>query len=199
MPFKLIVPSFVSRFARLLLAGVAGLALFGCAVTLPSPTATAGTTQQLRDTDIAPLATGRFALAPGKNPSMDQSQGGLRGSSVAASTGSFAQYLRDVIVAELKSAGLYDEKSPIVIDAQLVDSQLDAAITTGTGRLAARFTVTRQSKLVYDKELSVDGRWESSFVGAVAIPEAINRYGELYKLLAAKLFSDPDFLKAATK
>lgn len=180
-------------------AALAGMAwaLVGCAaVKLPAPSATADTVAPLRASGAAPMTTGRFALAAGKPAEMDQMQGGLRGSSVAAESGSFALYLRDVLRAELKAAGLYDESSKTVIDAELVDSQLDAAIGTGTGRLAARFTVTRSGTRVFDKVLAVDGRWDSSFVGAVALPEAINRYGRFYQQLAAKLFTDPDFLQA---
>lgn len=188
-----------SRIARLAAIGFIGATLFGCAaVKLPAPTATGETVQGLRGANVQPMKAGTFALAPGKDANMDKTQGGLRGSSVSAESGSFAQYLKDVVVTELKAAGLYDEGSKTLIDAQLTDSQLDAAMGTGTGRLAARFTVTRDGKKVYDKELSVDGKWESSFVGAVALPAAINNYGQFYKQLAAKLFADPDF-RAAVK
>lgn len=187
------------RAVRLAALAVVATTLFGCAaVKLPAPTATGDTVQNLRGANVQPMKTGSFALAPGKDANMDRTQGGLRGSSVSAESGSFAQYLKDVIVTELKAAGLYNDGAKTVIDAQLTDSQLDAAIGTGTGRLAARFTVTRDGKKVYDKDLAVEGKWESSFVGAVALPEAINRYGQFYKQLAAKLFEDPDF-RAAVK
>jgi hypothetical protein len=188
------------RAARITAAAAIGAVLVGCAsVKLPAPTATADTVQKLRTANLQPAKPGTFALAPGKNPDMDRSQGGLRGSSVAAESGSFAQYLKDVIAVELKAAGLYDEAAKTMIDAQLLDSQLDAAIGTGTGRLAARFTVTRDGKTLYDKQLSVDGKWESSFVGAVALPAAINEYGQFYKRLAAKLFEDAEFRAALAK
>ena len=194
-----ISPSIV-RIARLGAIALMGSLLFGCAaVKLPAPTASADTVQQLRSATPAPLQAGKFALAAGKDAGMDKIQGGLRGSTVEAQSGSFSQYLKDQLLAELKAAGVYDERSTTVIEAQLTDSKLDAAIGTGTGRLAARFTVTRDGRKVYDKELSVSESWDSSFVGAVALPEAINRYGSFYRKLIAELFKDPEFRKAVAK
>jgi hypothetical protein len=185
---------------RLIASACLCSALVGCAsVTLPPPTASADTVQKLRASNIGPASTGKFTLAPGKPASMDTNVGGLRGLSVAAPNGSYALYLRDVLATELKAAGLYDEKSAVVIDGQLTDSQVDAAISTGTGRLAARFTVSRAGKQVFDKELSVSAKWESSFVGAVAIPAALNQYTSFYKSLVAKLLDDPDFRMAVAK
>ncbi|HTP94982.1 MAG TPA: hypothetical protein VMK05_03985, partial [Burkholderiales bacterium] len=79
------------------------------------------------------------------------------------------------------------------------DSKVDAAIGTGTARLAARFTVRNGGRLVYDKEIAADASWESSFLGAVALPAAINQYGALYKTLVAKLIDDPDFRRALAR
>jgi len=105
-------------------------------------------------------------------------------------------HLKDTLVAELTAAGVYDLASHYVINGQLTDSQIDAAIGTGTGRLAARFTVTNRGRVVYDKEVAAEASWESSFMGAVAIPMAMNQYGALYKTLVAKLVDDPDFRSA---
>lgn len=173
--------------------------LIGCAsVTMPPPTATASTVEKLRTANLAPVSAGKFSLATGMDPNLDKTLGGLRGSSVTAASGSFSQQLKDVIIVELKAAGLYDDKSPNQIEAQLTDSFVDAAIGTGTARLAAHFTLTRNGKRVFDKAMSVNSQWESSFVGAVALPAAINNYTALYKDLAAKLFDDSDF-RAALK
>ncbi len=176
------------------------MSLVGCAsVAMPPPSATPSTLEKLRIANLAPSNVGKFGIAPDRNPEMDSSLGGLRGSSLQGSNGSFSQHLRGVVVAELKAAGLYDESSNILIGAQLTDSQVDAAIGTGTAKLAANFTVDKADKRVFEKTLSVDSRWKSSFVGAIAIPEAINRYSELYRALAAKLFDDEDFREALAR
>jgi hypothetical protein len=53
--------------------------------------------------------------------------------------------------------------------------------------------------VVYEKEIAAEASWESSFVGAIAIPAAMNQYGALYKTLVSKLVDDPDFRRALAK
>jgi hypothetical protein len=176
------------------------LALGGCAsVQLDTTGPTPATLEKLRASPLAPAQAGSFKLAAGKDAAMDTSLSGLRGSSLTPAKGSFARLLKDTLVTELSAAGLYDAASPVVIEGELLDSRVDAAIGTGTARLAARFTVTRAGRGVFDKELAVDQSWESSFIGAVAVPMAINQYGALYKALVAKLIDDPDFRKALAR
>ena len=190
----------LSSVARLSAVAAMGLALFGCAaLKMPAPSASAENLSTLRSANLAPARTGTFVLAPGKPAGMDKSLGGLRAASLEPSNGSFAQTLKEELTVELKAAGLYDDGSNIVISGQLTDSQVDAAIGTSSGRLAAHFTVTRDGKQAYDKDVAVDAKWDGSFVGAIAIPAAVNQYTALYKALAGKLFADPDFQRALAK
>ncbi len=191
----------LSTSLRLASVAIVSVALFGCAtVKMPVPTTpSADNLTTLRGANLAPAKAGAFVLAAGKPAAMDKTLDGLRGSSVEPANGSFAQTLREELVVELKAAGLYDEASTTVITGELTDSMVDAAIGTGTGKLGAHFTVTRGGKSVYDKVLVVDAKWDSSFVGAIALPAAINQYTALYKTLAGKLFADPDFQKALAK
>lgn len=172
----------------------------GCvSVKMSEPTPSMANLEKLRGANLATVKAGSFVLAAGKNATLDRGVSGLRGSSVTPANGSFAQQLRSELVAELKAAGLYDEAADAVIKGELVDSQVDAAIGTGTAKLSARFMVQRAEKTVYDKQLTVDSSWESSFVGAIAIPEAINQYTALYKKLIGKLFDDSEFKSALAR
>ena len=188
------------RSSRLAAVAMMGIGLFGCAaLQMPAPSASADNLSTLRAANLAPARTGTFVLAPGKPADMDKTLGGLRAASLEPSNGSFAQTLKAQLTAELKAAGLYDDGADIVIAGQLTDSQVDAAIGTSSGRLAAHFNVTRGAKVVYDKDVAVDAQWDGSFVGAIAIPAAVNQYTALYKALAGKLFADPDFQHALAK
>jgi hypothetical protein len=172
-------------------------ALTGCAsVKMPAPAPSAANAEKLRAAKLVPAQVGTFKLAPGKPAAMDTTLGGLRGSSLNPTNGSFAGQLRDEIAAELTAAGLLDPKSKIVIEGQLTDSMVDAAMSTGKGRLAAKIQVKREGATLFDKEVVAEASWESSFVGAIALPAAINQYGALYKTLVGKLFDDADFKKA---
>ena len=53
----------------------------------------------------APSQVGTFKLAAGKPAAMDTELGGLRGSSMQPSAGTFSAQLRDELAAELKGAG----------------------------------------------------------------------------------------------
>ena len=76
---------------------------------MPPPTATASG-GKLRAVKIGACHhRDRFGLAARVSPEMDHSLSGLRGSSIQGANGSFSQQLKEVIITELKAAGLYDE------------------------------------------------------------------------------------------
>lgn len=186
-----------ARGAALLAALATVLSVPGCTSVMPPPMASAGTVQLLRSAALAPATVGTFKLASGLPPELDRElRGGLRGGNIEAPNGSYSRQLKEILMAELQSAGLLDLQSRTVIEGQLLDSKVDAAIGTGTARLAARFQVLREGRAVFDKELAVDDAWDSSFAGAVAIPRAIEHYSALYRALIGKLVGDVDFKRA---
>jgi len=173
--------------------------LIGCATQLGAPVASADNTTKARATGMGTVQVGEFALAPGKDKSLDSSIS-VRAASVSEPTGgSFSQYLRETLIVELKSAGLLNPASPAVITGFLTESQVDPAMSEGSAKLAARFVVTRAGSTVYDRELTVTSKWASSFVGAVAIPAAINEYTGLYRKLVGVLLDDPKFQEVTRK
>ncbi len=191
---------FTARLARLVILAALGTSLVACvSVPMSAPTANGDTVQSIRGAAIVKSKVGEFKLAAGKDADLDTSLSGLRGSSLKPNDHTFSNDLRNVIIVDLQTAGLIDNASTSVITGELTDSMVDAAMGTGKGRLAAHFKVTRDGNLVYDKELAVDAQWDSSFIGAIAIPAAMQGYSALYEKLAAKLFADPDFRKALAR
>jgi hypothetical protein len=176
---------------------VAAAVLTGCAqVPLGAPVASVDNIQKAKSIGKAPVNLGEFALAAGKDPKLDQSLA-IRGATVVSSyDASFAKHLRETLRVELQAAGLLDPASATTIRGFLTASQADAAISQGSGSVAARFIVVRAGKTMYDKELKADATWESSFVGATAIPAAINEYSALYRKLVGLLLADPAFRAA---
>lgn len=186
------------RWALMPLLAAAAL-MTGCAqMKLGAPVASVDNIQKAKASGLAPSAVGEFTLAKGKPAEMDA------GVSIRSNTlsspfeQSFAKYLKETLSAELKAAGLLDPASTTVIRGELTDSMLDAAIGEGKGALGARFMVVKAGKVVFDKELRTEAKWESSFVGAVAIPRAVNEYTTLHRQLVTKLLDDPQF-RAAVK
>ena len=172
----------------------------GCAhVVMTAPQATMENAQRLRATGMAPVAVGTFTLDAGMNPDSDRHMS-VRGiNEVVPPDGSFTQYLKATLVAELKASGLLDPNSDIVITGSLMDSALSAPIGTGTGSIKAHFVVTRHGVKRYDRGLTAMSSWDSPYLGVAAIPAAINEYQGLFRKMVAELLDDPDFRAAVAK
>ncbi len=174
--------------------------LTGCArIQLSPPTASADAIQTARSSGIAPAAIAPFSLAAGSPKALDLSVS-IRGSTAYSPyQDSLAKYLEETLRTELASAGLLDPKSPYAISGELVRSEVAAGMSEGSAALGARFKVSHNGQSVFDKQLIATDTWPSSFVGAVAIPEALNRYTALYRKLIAALLADPAFVQAMKK
>ncbi|HKX40486.1 MAG TPA: hypothetical protein VJO99_04970 [Burkholderiaceae bacterium] len=186
----------LQRIAGASLLAAAAL-MTGCAHhPMGTPVASADNVQKARTANISPVQMGNFTRGPAMDAATD-TKIGIRATTIFSPyQDSFALYLRETLATDLRAAGLLDPASPVKIDGFLTENKVDPAMSQGTGSLAARFVVTRAGKSVYDKELRADSTWESSFVGAVAIPAAINQYTALYRKLVGKLLDDPAFRAA---
>lgn len=192
----------MKSFVRITFAAVAiGAAtlLTGCAAPMGAAQPTLENTARLRGAPMQKASLGSFALDSSKQASVDKSVS-VRGHQLHSPVeGSFAQYLKETLRVELDAAGLLDAASPVVITGTLLETDVDAAIGEGSGVLTARFQVKRDNAVKFDKTLSAKSTWESSFVGAVAIPLAASHYQGLYRKLAGQLFEDPEFRQALAK
>lgn len=187
------------RLAVIAAAAAVSLQLTGCAsLNMSAPQPTADNVAKVRAMSMAPASVGTFTVAPAKAGS-DKSVSMRGANTLQAPGGSFAQYLGESLKTELQAAGMLDPAASTVITGTLTNTDLDAAIGTGTAKLAARFVVTRAGAVKFDNELSVDSSWESSFIGAVAIPLAAQNYEGLYRKLVSKLLDDAAFRAAVTK
>lgn len=157
-------------------------------------------TQKLRAAGLAPAKLGSFVLDAKLGADKDK-QVSMRGANTLQSptNGSFAQYLGQTLSTELQAAGLLDDAANTVIKGTLLKSEVDAAIGTGKGVLAARFEVNREGKQRYARDLEVQAEWESSFIAATAIPLAAGQYEGLYRTLVTKLLDDAEFRQALKK
>ncbi len=179
---------------RILFAICAALTISACSSPMPAHTASVGSIKALRQSSIQGVAVGSFKLAEGKPENIDQSIAS-RSQTLVPQQGSISGYLRDALSTELKAAGKLDPDSAVSVSGELTQSELNTNMGTADGTLGARFSVQGGAQ-AYEKELSVRHQWESSFVGAIAIPKALQEYMALYEKLLRKLFSDPDFVNA---
>lgn len=162
----------------------------------PEHRPTIGNVQIMRSSDVPALAVGRFALGEGLPERMDRTVG-VRAELLRAPNGSFSDYLRQTLETELTAAGKLDAAAGTTVSGFLTQSHVETGGSdVSRATLGARFIVTRNGQVVYDHEHVVTDQWPSQFIGAIAIPEAMNRYTGLYPAIVTDLFEDADFRTA---
>jgi len=119
----------------------------------------------------------------------------IRGSSMASpNPPSYGAYVAEALKQELSMANKLKTDAGTEISGTLVKNDIDASgFSTGTATISARFVVNKDGKVVFERVKSVDHKWDSSFVGAVAIPNALIGYRDTVQKLLAALYADPDF------
>ena len=183
--------------SRTLLLPIAllGVALTsGCSMVAPRYTPSLENVQTLKDSGAQATNVGTFESTTTKeNPKAIS----IRGSSLNSPyDGSYGNYLADALKQELTLANKLAPDAQIQVTGALQKNDINAAIGTATGDIAARFVVTRGGAVRYDQVKSIHDEWESSFVGAVAIPRAQQRYPVMVQKLLAALYADPAFVQA---
>jgi hypothetical protein len=188
------------RRAAVMLSSAALGLLTGCAqVKLADPTPSVENIQKARAAAMTPVAVGDFKLASGKSPALDQGVSIRTNTFYSPFDNSLAKYLGETLRVDLQAAGLLDPAAGTTIRGELTESRVEAPSDVGQGVLAARFIVQREGKTSFDKEFKTTSSWASSFPGVVAIPEAVNQYVALYRVLVGQLLDDADFRGAVKR
>jgi hypothetical protein len=171
------------------------VAIQGCAITAPPYQASIDNVEALKKSGARMVALGSFTVQPGAPGGASIS---LRGNPMNSSVGSdYAAYLGEALKQELVLAGKLDPKSDVEIGGTLMKNDIAAAgISTNSGEIEARFVVRRAGAVRYDAVKRADASWESSFVGAIAVPKAQQQYPVLVAQLLNKLLSDAQFIAA---
>jgi hypothetical protein len=173
--------------------------LTGCVTATLAPQPTSYTNvEALRTSTIGAVNVGSFKPASTLDARLDR-EVSARGNKLQAPAGSFSALLRDYLVAELKEAARYDPSAAVVITGELTQNHMDALGTSeGEAKLSARFVVTRSGQPAYDKVVTAERTWPSSFVGMVAVPAAFNEYSSMYRRLLGSLYADAEFIRACS-
>ena len=171
---------------------LASMLLSGC-LTVPNIPYQAGVKNSatLLSGKHQPMRVGDFAAAAG----VENRKLNVRGAnslSGSASDGTFSTYLKEALQTELATAGVLDPNAMLVVTGTLQQNML----SDRNAAVGARFVVKRNGETVYDRVLTARHSWESSFMGAIAIPTAFQNHVATVQMLLGQLFSDPDFKRA---
>jgi hypothetical protein len=172
--------------------------LTGCASFIaPGYSPDYPTVDRLKATPIAPLAVGTFQP---RAPDAKVNRISLRGASMTAQEGSFAQYLENAIRSDLIELKALDPNADIRIDATLTKNDINVAgISTGTGVIEMQLQISRKGVATLQKAYLATIQFDSSFAGAVAIPKGQSEYPNLVRTLLKQIYSDQEFLAAVSK
>lgn len=173
------------------------VALSGCALSVPNYSPRYEVIDQLKKKSIDKLAVGDFQPS---DPKADVNHITLRGSPLSPESGTYADYLENALRADLGEVGVYDPASGTRLDATLLKNDIDVSgFSTGTGVIEVRLSVSRQSRISFEKTYMANTQFDSSFVGAVAIPKGQAEYPNLVRTLLQQIYLDAAFIEAVKK
>lgn len=170
------------------------VAMAGCALKAPPYEASISNVSTLKRSTQTPVRLGEFDVAA-------NAQGataiGIRGGTMNSPTGaSYAAYLAEALKTELEMAKRLNPSSSLEVMGTLLGTDIDAGMSTGKGYIEARFVVKKDGSVKFDKSKRGEATWESSFVGAIAVPAAQKNYPQVVQNLLADLYADQDFQNA---
>lgn len=121
----------------------------------------------------------------------------LRGAGLRSASGTFARYLEDALIRDLKEISAFAPDSATRLDATIVANDVSVGnIATGTGTMQVALTIKRGNQQRLAKTYKAGITFESSFAGIVAIPAGQAAYPQLVRALLREVYSDPEFIAA---
>jgi hypothetical protein len=184
--------------ASIFLVASSTLVLSACTpIPIGSPQPAFEVVQSVSASEMPASSVGTFSRGPALQDKDDRSLGVRAETTIPPQGHTFSEYLGELLKANLIAAGKLDPSSKTVISGLLERNELHAgSLDFNDAHITATFTVTRADKVIFHKTFDASSRWESAFLGAEAIPNAINQYTSLYKDLLRQLFLDQDFKTA---
>lgn len=165
----------------------------GCAYKASEYKADFRSINELKEFNLKPMSVAKCYY---ENNNPEVTQIGLRGSTmISPYEGNFADYLEFALKEHLQSAQIFNKNSQYSISGIFIKNHYSAnGLVTGNATLSAKFILNYNNQVIFEKVYEIEYEWESSFFGAVAIPNALQNYPLAVQKLINKLMSDKDFL-----
>lgn len=174
---------------RFIAIAVASVFLSACAISGPKYDAQPANQATLRNGGFQSAVVGAFTAV---SPKLEKLT--IRGNPLVATTGTSSGDIRQALELELSRAGLLSADSATKITGILKENDLNGrGVSEGTASISVEFVVHRNEVETYRATKSVEHSWESSFIGAKAIPAASQGYVQTIEKLISSLIADPEF------
>jgi hypothetical protein len=185
------------KIKMFLLVLLSSVILSACSTPAPNYSISIPSVQKIKLSGAEPTSVGEFTS---QSSSANNETISIRGNPMVSPKGTFAGYVQNALITELTEAKIFDPKSATKISATLIKNDISAAgFITASGEIEARFVVSRGTTMVFDKIKRATIQWDSSFLGAVAIPRAQENYPKLVTALLNELYADDAFFTALKK
>jgi hypothetical protein len=167
--------------------------LEGCTTVAPQYQPSFDNVQKLKESGNSVASVGVVTAGSDKVNSLT-----IRGGSFQSPyDGSYAQYVQEALQQELYDAERFSKDAEVQVSGVLVSNEIDAAgFSIGTADIEAKFVVRKVDDVRYEKVHKAHHEWPSSFVGAIAIPKAVQEYMVVVQKLLGSLYADPAFHEA---
>ncbi len=113
---------------------------------------------------------------------------------------SYARYIEEAIKLDLMLADRYSSNAATKIDGVLIQNEMNGGgINAGDAVVEVEVSVVKDNLITFKKNFKQTHEWESSFLGAHAIPKAMEQYPILIEKLIGKIFADSEFSSEVSK
>ena len=167
------------------------LSISGCSIKGHKYKADFNSINELKDANLKSMTIQKDTLNHDKNEKIS-----LRAMNMTSPYGgSFSKYLEISLEEQLKQSSLYDNNSIIKISATLLKNDINInGFSIGEANLSAQFIVTINNTKEYQKIHKIYYEWDSSFIGQIAIENALNNYPIAMQKLINKFMQDKEFI-----
>ena len=173
-----------------IIAIIAAVLLSACTLKVPPYNADIGNVSKLKKATNEPLSLGKIESEKKLNKLS------LRGSPLISSVGtSYGQYIENALQQELELAKLWSGVAKKQVSGKVIAQDIDiSGFSEGSAFLKVNFIVSEEGATLYDKVITAEHNFDSSFMGSIAIPNGQRSYVELVQKLLSNLYSDKEFI-----
>ncbi|MBE0359659.1 hypothetical protein [Pseudoalteromonas aliena] len=171
---------------------IAALFLSACTIQVPPYNADISNVSKLKEVSKNPISVGKIESEKKLNKIS------LRGSPLISSVGtSYGEYIENALLQELKLAKLWSGVAKKQVTGKLVDHDIDVTgFSNGSAFIKVNFVVSEGDSILFEKVVSAEHTFDSSIMGAIAIPNGQRSYVALIQKLLKNLYSDEKFIES---
>jgi hypothetical protein len=184
----------MKRILTIFSASLFAMLVSACSTVAPNYTPSIANVESLKKVGDFHAKVGTFTSAAAEGNANPIS---LRGTNmISPYQDSYAAYVAEALRQELAMSQKLGPNADIELSGVLLTNDINPDMSIGHGNISMQLSVKKNNQVNYERVISTKHQWESSFMGAIAIPQAIQEYPIMIQKLLASLYEDKDFINA---